>query len=332
MHNPVIVENGKTASTLPRRVFIILSPRSLGYARLAMSGLFRNILEPIHLHLITDTAADRELLLEELCHAQQTGHHGWSVYAEDELNDLESQSFRNYPTLRLFRHGHPCWRKLTDPVLLSKTGDEMIVLDPDLYFPGRFCFETTPERTLLLMWQKPNCLFPPEVVRTAFEEKIPLARHVDIGVAQWRTPVDLEWLEWLLGKLGGKSLPRVMHVEAIVWAALAMRIGGGHLAPTDWHCWHSSQIKRFSHRFGVPGHWILRFEPFGKMKCFHAGGEAKYWLAEAQKRDWIGGDSQVKGSHRMLPFVELTERRFDRERWIKDWLARLGYYRILHFV
>ncbi len=45
---------------------MILSPRSLGYARLAISGLFRNVMEPIHLHLITDAADDAEVLSEEL--------------------------------------------------------------------------------------------------------------------------------------------------------------------------------------------------------------------------------------------------------------------------
>jgi hypothetical protein len=208
----------------------------------------------------------------------------------------------------------------------------MVVLDPDLCFPNRFRFEKTPDQALLLMWQRPNCLFPPEIVRTALRERIPLARHVDIGVAQWRTPVDLEWLEWLLGKLGGKSLPRVMHVEAIVWAAIAMRVGGGYLSPLDWHCWHRSQIKRLLRRFGVPGHWILRSEPFDKIKCFHAGGEAKYWLAQASKGDWIEGDGQLDESRRVLPFVELTSGQFGREQRMKHWLQRLGYYRLLHSV
>jgi hypothetical protein len=76
------------------------------------------------------------------------------------------------------------------------------------------------------MWQRPNCLFPPSVVRTAIACQIRLAHHVDIGVAHWRPSADLDWLDWLVGRLGGAALPRMMHAEAIVWAALAMRVDG----------------------------------------------------------------------------------------------------------
>ncbi len=64
----------------------------------------------------------------------------------------------------------------------------MVLLDPDLYFPNTFRFEPTPEQGILLMWQRPNCLLPHKTVRAAMDAGIPLARHVDIGVAQWRGP------------------------------------------------------------------------------------------------------------------------------------------------
>jgi hypothetical protein len=323
----------QTAGVPRRRVFMILSPHALPYASNALDGLLHNVLEPLQLHLITDSAGDRDLLFEELGKRLETAPHACSFYAKEDLADAEATVFAQFPNLRLFRNGHPCWRKVTDPILLSRSGDEMVLLDPDLHFPNRFFFEKTPGQGVLLMWQRPNCLFPPEVVDAAFDERIRLARHVDIGVAQWRVPVDLEWLEWLLGKLlgrlGGGSLPRVMHVEAIVWAAIAMRIGGGYLAASDWHCWRRSQAKRLLQRAGVPGHRILRSEPFSKIKCFHAGGEAKFWLAEAQRRGWLAGNSLRNHCSPVLPFVELTPERYQREQFMKNWLKRLGYYRVI---
>ena len=159
----------------------------------------------------------------------------------------------------------------------------MVLLDPDLYFPNRFAFEPTPAQGLRLMWQQPNCLLPSTVVRTALTAGIPLARHVDIGVAHWRRSEDLaelEWLDRLLGKLGGTSLPHVPHVEAIIWAAMAMRFGGGYLDPSKWVCWRRTQRKRILRKLGADGQRLLRSEPLSEMKCFHAGGEAKSWLPD----------------------------------------------------
>ena len=309
-----------------RRIFMVISPRSLGYARYALESLLRNCLEPIHLHLITDSIADKALLVEEMTSHQNAGRHAWSVFAEEDFQQQEAAIFAHHPGIRQLRKGHPCWRKITDPVLLSRSGEEMVLLDPDLYFPNRFRFEETLDQGLLLMWQRPNCLLPAEVVNAALQAGIPLARHVDIGVAHWRAPVDLDWLEWLLGKLGGPNLPRVMHVEAILWAALAMRMGGGYLAPDLWHCWRRSQPKRVLRKLGVPGVRLLRFEHFSRMKCFHAGGEAKYWLADAQQRGDLEGENGLSGPGPVLPFVELTPDRYRREQRMKGWLKKWGYY------
>src|SRR6266702_3403900 len=160
MNENLDIRNGMVQPA--RKVFMVLSPRSLGYARYALESLLRNSAERIHLHLITDSARDKATLTEELTLRQQTSHHLWTIYSEDDLADADSAQFRGLSNLQRFRKGHPCWRKITDPMLLSSPGQEMVLLDPDLYFPNRFLFESTPAQGLLLMWQRPTCLFPPE--------------------------------------------------------------------------------------------------------------------------------------------------------------------------
>jgi hypothetical protein len=318
-------DTGNGMSEAARRVFMVLSPRSLSYARYALESLFRNSAEQIHLHLITDSAQDKAALAEELTNRQQTSHHLWTIYSEDDLADADSEQFRGHPNLQRFRKGHPCWRKITDPLLLSSAGQEMVLLDPDLYFPNRFLFESTPADGLLLMWQRPTCLYPPETVRTAMAAGIPLAHHVDIGVAHLRAPVDLDWLEWLIARLDCFHRNE-MHIEAIVWAALAMRIGGGYLDPGYWHCWRRSQLARVLGKLGVEGPSLLRSEPFSSIKCFHAGGPAKAWLAEAKLKGILDTRKTVTAPGKVLPFVEITPKTYEREQRIKQVLASLGYY------
>jgi hypothetical protein len=306
---------------------MVLSPRSLSYARDALESLFNNSLEPVHLRLITDSAQDKSELSEVLV-TLDTNLHQWTVLSEEDLVLREESVFGKHENLRAFRHGHPCWRKITDPLLLSESDEEMVLLDPDLYFPNRFKFESTPQNGVLLMWQQPNCLFPPEVVKTALRCGIPLAHHVDIGVAQWKSTIDLDWLDWLIGRLGGKLLPRLMHVEAIVWAALAMRIGGGHLDPMYWKCWRRSPAKRVMAKLGVSGQRILRSEPWTSLKCFHAGGEAKWWLHTAREIGHIDSHLiQIDPGH-VIPFAELTAAHYAREMAFKRVLQAVGYYQI----
>ena len=178
------------------------------------------------------------------------------------------------------------------------------------------------------MWQRPNCLFPPEVVRTAINAGIRLAHHVDIGVAHWRAAVDLDWLDWLVGQLGGAGLPRIRLVEAIVWAALAMRVGGGHLDPVYWKCWRRSPAKRVMTKLGVNGQRILSSEPWADMKCFHAGGEAKWWLHTAQESGMLKGGVVHSQPGSIVPFIELTPADYAREIAFKRVLQTLGYYQI----
>jgi hypothetical protein len=311
-----------------RRLFMVLSPRSLSYARLALGSLFANAVEQFELVLSTDSEEDKLLLRDEIdrLELQRANSGTCAIMSEADLSVRESEVFGQFQNLISFRHGHPCWRKITDPILLSDAGQEMIVLDPDIYFPNRFGFEDTLESGLLLMWQRPSCLLPPEVVNAGLRAGILFAHHTDIGVAQWKMPVDLAWLDWLLGELGSPKLPRSMHVESIVWAALAMRMGGGYLDPSAWLCWHRSQYKRVLRRLGASGSSILQREPWEGIKCFHAGGEAKWWLAEA-KALGVLDRSQVKSEKTdPLPFVRLTSDDFAKIERRRNWLKRLGYY------
>lgn len=311
----------------PRHVYMVLSPRSLSYSRGALDSLFRNCIDPIHLRLITDSQQDKKELSEAVT-ALDAGPHQWAVYSEDDLAEREEALFAGFDDLRAFRRGHPCWRKITDPLLLSDPGAELVLLDPDLYFPNRFQFEETPQSGLLLMWQRPNCLFPPNVVKTAISKRIRLAHHVDIGVAHWRASGDLDWLNWLVAELGGSQLPRSMHVEAIVWAALAMRIGGGHLDPGYWKCWYRSPSKRIRIKMGESGSHILKSEPWNDLKCFHAGGEAKRWLSAVRELGLLDSQATHAAPGRVVPFVELTPSHYAKEQALKRVLQSLGYYHI----
>ena len=316
----------------PRRLFMVLSPRSLPYARLGLESLYRNCAERFALCLITDSRDDVRILqqeLEALKKGQAQPERTSLVYEKADLADLEQDKFGNYTHLRHFRNGHPCWRKITDPILLSDDRDEMVVLDPDLYFPNHFRFEKTLDSGVMLMWQRPSCLLPAETVEAAITAKVALAHHTDIGVAQWRMPVDLEWLDWLIGKLGSSALPRQMHVKSIIWAALAMKLGGGYLDPEKWVCWHRSQYKRLLVKFGMPGPAILQRERISGVKCFHAGGAAKWWLAEAQRRGMLDRNEDVTQNSALLPYVELKPSQYHLLQLRRRWLQQLGYYRVL---
>jgi hypothetical protein len=319
---------GRQDSKPNRQVYMVLSPRSLSYARLCIESLFRNSHQAFDLHLITDSHADKLQLTGVMESLQPNGRHRWGVTSEGEMLDHEATTFRSFNNLRTFRRGHPCWRKITDPLLLSEPDQELILLDPDLYFPNRFQFEATPQTGLLLMWQRPNCLLPPEIVRGAMENGISLADHVDIGVAHWRAGQDLEWIDWLVGKLGGALLPRAMHVEAIVWAAIAMHSGGGHLDPKRWVCWHRTQLNRVKRKLGVSGADILRPEPWDQMKCFHSGGEAKWWLPDFCSIGLVDHSIEQLEPSRTLPFLEFTPSDFAREQKAKNILRRFGYYKL----
>lgn len=326
---------GTTSHSAPthRDVYSILSPHSLPYASHCLQSLLDNCADNLSLTLLTDSPHDADQLRAAMHCIAPDARHTWQVLHSSELDTRESVRFAGFPHLRAFRHGHPCWRKITDPLLLAEPGGDMVLLDPDLYFPNRFCFQPTPAEGILLMWQQPNCLLPAQLVQRALAAGIPLARHVDIGVAQWRAPSDsavLRWLDTLLATLGeGAPLPRVMHVEAIVWSALAMHCGGGHLHPGQWVCWRRSQLKRIRRKLGASGRSILAGEPWRSLKCFHGGGESKWWIPEYAATSGIAADLSSTPPGPLLPFVPLSSARFKREQMLKHTAKRLGYYSVL---
>jgi hypothetical protein len=311
-----------------RRLYCVLSPRSLPYASHALRSLFAHCLEPVSLTMITDEQADKAAIVETLERIGPVGPHRWSVHCKREADERAADFYSGFPGVAAFRDGHPCWRKITDPPLFAGEGDEMIVLDPDLYFPNFFTFEPTPETGLALMWQKPSCLLPHDVVMTAYNASVPLAHHVDIGVAQLRNRLDLAWLERLIRTLGGQRLPRKMHIEAIVWAALAMRMGGGYLDAGRWSCWRNAQWKRVAAKLGVRGTAILAAEDFGSMKCFHGGGIAKWWIPDRIAAGGFAPPRTISEPTALRPFTPLVRSDYESTQRRKDLARRLGYYRL----
>jgi len=85
-------------------------------------------------------------------------------------------------------------------------------------------------------------------------------RRCDVGVAHWRAPAYLEWLDWLVGRPGGESLLRILHIELIVQAALGCESKG---QPNSKYskCWHRWTAKRVTSKAGVSGMQILRSKP-----------------------------------------------------------------------
>jgi hypothetical protein len=313
---------------IPRRIFCVLSARSLPYARLCLSSLLRCSLESLDLTLITDSKQDRLLLQAAVDELDFSSRHRCSVSAGDELADAAATQFAAHPNLRALRHGHPCWLKITDPYLKAKDDEEFIILDPDLYFPGPFQFEPALDAGIRLMWQKPHCLLPTEVVRRALAARVPIAHHIDVGVAHVQKSIDLDWLEWLLGILGAPALPRVMHIEALIWSALAMRLSGGYLDPAVWRCWRRSQWKRVALKLGVSGRRLLDLEEMNSYKCFHAGGEAKYWLSQAYENVQPRVNSRLTRASAVIPFEELLPVEFERGAQFRSYLNSLGYHKV----
>ena len=308
-------------------IVISLAASSLPYASLCVRSLAENLDGDEAIHLLTDTPGDQEQLQQAFA-----GLGRIKVQLSDELWEDGGNPMRKYAGLQKLRKGHPCWRKLTDPMLLAREGDELVIVDPDVYFPRRFSFEKVGNGTLRLLWQKPNCLLPFSVVQTAFVKGIAMADHVDIGVAQYRSPLDLEWLNWLVESLG--ETPRVMHVEAILWSCLAMRMGGGYLNSDRWCCWANTQWKRVLKKAGATPARMLSAEDFRSCLAFHAGGMAKTWLAAPGVGELLkhlaglpGG--KPLGAATVRPFVPFTKEKFEWLRKRARILEVMGYYRLI---
>jgi hypothetical protein len=312
-----------------RKLFCVMSARALPYAEKGIQSLFANVSEPVSLTIITDGAEDKKTITDCVSSVPLPLNHIWNVYSQLEADERASELFREYPHIAKFREGHPCWRKVTDPILFSAPGEEMIILDPDLYFPNKFSFELTPNVGLQLMWQPPSCLLPDAIVMQAYSVGVKLAHHVDIGVAQLRNHLDLDWLNWFIGALGGSSIPQAMHVEAIIWAGLAMRMGGGYFDPQTWYCWQYRQWKRLALKLGISGVTLLGGERLSKVKCFHASGVAKWFVKDACERNLFAEPVTISTPGIVREFVDLSKREYLADQRVKRLVRRLGYYKIM---
>lgn len=312
-----------------RRIFLLMSSRALPYARLAIRTMLANSAEPLHLRLIADDAAEQRLLAEGSAGLAPAGSR-IEVIDKAEVSARLAERFPGRAGLWALHQGHPCWRKITDPLALSAPEDEIVVCDPDLFFPNRFAFEPTPAEGVLLMRQGPNCLFPPEAVRAAFGLGLRLANHVDIGVAQLRAgAIDPDWLDRVALGLDPARFRPFMHLEAILWSALAMRFGGRHLDPAAWRCWERGKLKRVAVAAGLPGPWTLRLEPLARLKCIHVSGPSKWWVQQAL----ASGSLRETGTDRTAPtagpaYAELTRAAYEREQRLKGLARRAGLYRL----
>jgi len=313
-----------------RRVFMLLSSRALPYAKLCIRTMLANSDEPIALRLVADDNQEKSVLQAETAEFSASGENTIEVIAKDEVSDRLTDRFPGLAGLRALHEGHPCWRKIIDPLVLSEENDEAIVTDPDLFFPNSYTFEATPAEGVMVMRQGPNCLFPPAAVREAFELGVRLANHVDIGVAQLRAgAVDPEWLDWLASGLDLDAYRPFMHIEAILWSAMAMRFGGRHLDPKVWRCWERGKFKRLAIAAGLPGRWTLRLEPLDSVKCIHVSGPSKWWVTEAI------AFGELKEFHNDCrapsvgsAYVELTRAEYEREQRLKTRFEKLGLYRL----
>ncbi|NNL90049.1 MAG: hypothetical protein HKP25_13360 [Marinicaulis sp.] len=313
-----------------RRVFCILSSNALPYARHAVLTLFHNCLEEVDLTLITDDAEDKATIDAALAAEASLAGKKWRVADKDECDKRAQTVFAKHQNIAAFRDGHPCWRKVTDPLLFIERDEEAITLDPDLYFPNKFTFEETPATGVQIFYQGPNCLYPPAAVEKAFNIPVKLADHVDIGAAQVRlSAFDLDWFDWFCGALDWEEFTPFMHIEAIAWSALAMQLGGGYLDREAWHCWQRGHLKRVAIAAGFPGDKLLRMEPLDKIKCIHVSGPSKWWVVDAIKSGALkSGGAVFDQPTPIKPFIEYEYETFQRQQRTKDLARKLGYYKL----
>lgn len=318
------------ASSALRHVYCVMGARSLRYAKACIASLLAQSDEPLALVLLTDAPADADALRDAIAPLVAGTPHRLAVHDQADADTRAEEQFRDYPAIRTFRGGHPCWRKITDPVLYAADGEEVVIIDPDVYFPNRFRFEPTPATGLLLMWQRPNCLLPEPLVREAYDRQVPMADHTDIGVCQFRAPLPLDILESLLETLDTAPHAHSMHVESIVWAALAERMGGGYLNPDAWHCFANSVTGRLIRRVtGKAGVETLRGIDFSKVKAFHAGGIAKDWLVDGEKAGLFAQPATLTRPTPVAPFVPYPKAKFDRKMRNRHLARKLGLYAVL---
>jgi hypothetical protein len=318
-----------SSAGLVRTLYCVLGVRSLGYAVPCIASLVRNCAEQFDLTILTDSPADAETMRAQVEPLFAATRHSVRVHDQAHADDLAAERYRDFPKIAQFRHGHPCWRKVTDPVLYARDGDEVIILDPDVYFPNQFAFEPTPDSGLLLMWQGPNCLLPEPLVLEAYDRGVAMADHTDIGVCQFRAPLDLAYLESLLTTLDTTPYARSMHVESIVWAALAEQVGGGYLDPQAWHCFANSVPSRLARRMGRSGAETLAQLDFTPVKAFHAGGTAKTWLLDAEQAGLFATPQVRTEPTPVQGFTGYPRTKFERKLRNRRIARRIGLYKVL---
>jgi hypothetical protein len=305
-----------------KNIYIVLGSYSLSYAGVCIETLFKNSLEDIKLILITDFKEDKIKIKKAIKRIKNPKKYQWGVFDKKEADIRAKKYYKGYKNILTFREGHPCWRKITDPILFAKDNEEIIILDPDIYFPNKFKFEETPKKGVLLMKQVSNCLLPIEIVEKAFKNNIKLADNTDIGVAQLnRNTINRLYLDNLIKKLGGENIPKEMHVESIIWAALAMRYRGGYLNPEKWVCWYARHWKRILIKFGFPTKYLLRLDNLmlKKAKCFHISGMAKFVAKESYEKKILKiYDNIVNRPSKVLPFKEFTKKDFENRKKILE--------------
>ncbi len=312
----------------PRKIYYVLGKGSLPYAERCIASLVRSTRETLSVMILTDSPEDAVLVGEAIEPLFAKTRHSLRVVDEVEARARADFYYADFPAIRRFREGHPCWRKITDPQMYAEWGEEVIILDPDVYFPNPFTFEPAPEFGIALMWQRPNCLLPEAVVRRAFNLAIPMADHTDIGVCQYYSPLNLFLLEDMLERLSSEPLPRSMHIESIVWAALAARSGGGHFLPQVWQCYANTLRSRVARRLGRRGVESLRRLDFKYVKAFHAGGIAKHWLVEAEQAGVLAPRRDNLAETPLVRYTAYSRSKFERKFFLRRLAAKTGLSRL----
>jgi hypothetical protein len=317
-----------------RDVYLIADlagPKTRAYALPCLKSLFRNSLETLSLTVVVDRPGDAPAVSDEIAAMTDARRHRWQVFDAGEAAARAADKFARHPNLRFLQQGHPCWRKVTDPLLFAPPGREAVIIDPDVYFPNPFTFEPTPAAGVLIMYQPPNCMGPIEIVRRAFDAGIPMADHADIGVCHTHADTDLDWLDWLIGVLGGPEIPlTAMHVEPIIWSAMGMRFGGGYLDPSAWFCWYYSVAKRIRKRLGANGLSIIDAASARGVKCFHATGISKRWLPEAEAAGHFQAGPPQDRPTPVRPFVAYTRSKFEKKVRLQNLARSAGVYKYVH--
>jgi hypothetical protein len=311
-----------------RKVYYVLGQSSLPYAERCIASLVRSTTEMLAVMILTDAPEDAAAVQRAIAPLFAETHHSLRIIDEVEARDRANFYYAGFPAIRQFREGHPCWRKITDPQMYAGQDEEVIILDPDVYFPNPFAFEPAPDSGIALMWQRPNCLLPEDVVRRAFGHQITMADHTDIGVCQFNGPIDLVYLEEIINRLSEKPLPRSMHVESIIWAALAAKSGGGHFLPQAWHCYANTVRSRIARRLGRSGVECLGRLDFQNMKALHAGGEAKHWLRDAERAGILNPRQANVLPTPRVRYKVFGQGKFERKFLVRRLVAKIGLARL----